>query len=87
MTPPYLPPSPITTCCTGLPLRDIVRASTRTRGPVPRSARRRRLDLLATAGLDDRKSSGGYPFRAEELMADAVGAEQRSSLPAAARCQ
>ena len=33
-------------------------------------------DLLATAGLDDRKSSGGYLSRAEELMADAVGAEQ-----------
>jgi arginine/lysine/ornithine decarboxylase len=33
-------------------------------------------DLLATAGLDDRKSSGGYLSRAEELMAGAVGAEQ-----------
>src|SRR5258705_3517452 len=35
-----------------------------------------RSDVLATAGLDDRKSSGGYLPRAEELMADAVGAEQ-----------
>lgn len=35
-----------------------------------------RSDLLVTAGLDDRKSSGGYLSRAEELMADAVGAEQ-----------
>jgi len=33
-------------------------------------------DLLATAGLDDRKSSHGYLSRAEQLMADAVGAEQ-----------
>ena len=35
-----------------------------------------RSDLLATAGLDDRKSSHGYLSRAEQLMADAVGAEQ-----------
>jgi hypothetical protein len=35
-----------------------------------------RSDVLATAGLDDRKSSHGYLSRAEELMADAVGAEQ-----------
>jgi arginine decarboxylase len=35
-----------------------------------------RSDVLATAGLDDRKSSGGYLSRAEELMADAVGARQ-----------
>lgn len=34
-----------------------------------------RDDLLASAGLDDRSSSGGYLNRAEELMADAVGAE------------
>jgi arginine decarboxylase len=34
-----------------------------------------RSDVLATAGLDDRSSSGGYLKRAEELMADAVGAE------------
>src|SRR6266513_414884 len=33
-------------------------------------------DLLATAGLDDRKSSHAYLSRAEELMADAVGAKQ-----------
>src|SRR2546423_8219488 len=35
-----------------------------------------RSDLLATAGLDDRKSSHGYLSHAEQLMADAVGAEQ-----------
>jgi arginine/lysine/ornithine decarboxylase len=35
-----------------------------------------REDVLATAGLDDRKSSGGYLSKAEELMADAVGADQ-----------
>jgi arginine/lysine/ornithine decarboxylase len=35
-----------------------------------------RSDLLATAGLDDRRSSHGYLSRAEQLMADAVGAEQ-----------
>src|SRR5256714_4562064 len=35
-----------------------------------------RSDLLATAGVDDRKSSHGYLSRAEQLMADAVGAEQ-----------
>ena len=35
-----------------------------------------RSDVLATAGLDDRTSSHGYLSRAEELMADAVGAEQ-----------
>jgi arginine/lysine/ornithine decarboxylase len=35
-----------------------------------------RSDLLATAGLDDRTSSHGYLSRAEQLMADAVGAEQ-----------
>jgi arginine decarboxylase len=34
-----------------------------------------RDDLLASAGLDDRSSSGGYLEQAEELMADAVGAE------------
>ncbi len=34
-----------------------------------------RDDLLATAGLDDRSSSGGYLKQAEQLMADAVGAE------------
>jgi arginine decarboxylase len=33
-------------------------------------------DVLATAGLDDRSSSHGYLARAEELMADAVVAEQ-----------
>jgi arginine/lysine/ornithine decarboxylase len=33
-------------------------------------------DLLATAGLDDRKSSHGYLSRAEQLMADAVGADR-----------
>ena len=34
-----------------------------------------RDDLLASAGLDDRSSSGGYLKEAEQLMADAVGAE------------
>lgn len=33
-------------------------------------------DVLATAGLDDRKSSNGYLKTAQELMADAVGADQ-----------
>ncbi len=33
-----------------------------------------RCDLLASGGLDDRKSSGHYLAQAEELMADAVGA-------------
>jgi DNA-binding transcriptional ArsR family regulator len=32
-------------------------------------------DVLATAGLDDRTSSNGYLEKAQELMADAVGAE------------
>jgi len=32
-------------------------------------------DVLATAGLDDRMSSGGVLERAQELMADAVGAD------------
>lgn len=35
-----------------------------------------REDVLATAGLDDRTSSNGYLSRAEELMADAVGADR-----------
>ncbi len=34
-----------------------------------------RDDVLASAGLDDRSSSGGYLKDAEQLMADAVGAE------------
>ena len=34
-----------------------------------------RADLLASSGLDDRKSSNGYLARAEQLMAEAVGAE------------
>jgi arginine/lysine/ornithine decarboxylase len=34
-----------------------------------------RSDVLASSGLDDRSSSNGYLKRAEELMADAVGAE------------
>ncbi|WP_305886712.1 aminotransferase class I/II-fold pyridoxal phosphate-dependent enzyme [Actinoallomurus rhizosphaericola] len=34
-----------------------------------------RSDVLATAGLDDRMSSNGVIQRAQELMADAVGAE------------
>ncbi len=32
-------------------------------------------DVLASSGLDDRRSSGGYLSAAEDLMADAVGAE------------
>src|SRR3954452_10164778 len=35
-----------------------------------------RNDVLATAGLDDRSASHGYLSKAEELMADAVGADQ-----------
>jgi arginine decarboxylase len=35
-----------------------------------------RSDLLASAGLDDRKSSNGYLQKAQELMAAAVGADQ-----------
>jgi arginine/lysine/ornithine decarboxylase len=35
-----------------------------------------RADALASAGLDDRSSSGGYLKKAEQLMADAVGADQ-----------
>jgi arginine decarboxylase len=34
-----------------------------------------RDDLLASSGLDDRSSSNGYLQQAEQLMADAVGAE------------
>src|SRR5438270_9648202 len=34
-----------------------------------------RSDVLAGAGLDDRSSSGGYLKEAEQLMADAVGAD------------
>jgi arginine decarboxylase len=33
-------------------------------------------DMLAISGLDDRTSSGNVLERAQELMADAVGAEQ-----------
>ncbi|MBT1258299.1 hypothetical protein KHP11_27950 [Rhodococcus erythropolis] len=32
-------------------------------------------DVLATSGLDDRRSSNGNPADAERLMADAVGAD------------
>ena len=32
--------------------------------------------MLATAGLDDRRSSRGYLSKAEQLIANAVGAEQ-----------
>src|SRR4051812_35362175 len=35
-----------------------------------------RADVLSSAGLDDRSSSNGFLSRAEELMADAVGAEK-----------
>lgn len=34
-----------------------------------------RSDVLASGGLDDRRSQGGYLAHAEELMADAVGAD------------
>ena len=34
-----------------------------------------RDDLLASGGLDDRKSSGGFLKEAESLMAEAVGAQ------------
>lgn len=34
-----------------------------------------RHDVLASSGLDDRSSAGGYLKQAEQLMADAVGAE------------
>jgi arginine decarboxylase len=34
-----------------------------------------RNDVLATAGLDDRTSSNGYLERAQQLMAEAVGAD------------
>jgi lysine decarboxylase len=34
-----------------------------------------RDDVLAASGLDDRSSSGGYLKQAEELMAEAVGAD------------
>ena len=34
-----------------------------------------RADVLASSGLDDRRSSNGYLERAEALMADAVGAD------------
>jgi arginine/lysine/ornithine decarboxylase len=46
-----------------------------------------RDDVLASGGLDDRRTRNGYLSRAEELMADAVGAEGPSSPPAAARCR
>jgi arginine decarboxylase len=49
-------------------------ADPRTRSAIGEDAFR--SDVLATAGLDDRKSSHGYLSRAEELMADAVGASQ-----------
>jgi arginine decarboxylase len=35
-----------------------------------------RGDLLATAGLDDRKASNGYLQQAQQLVADAVGCDQ-----------
>lgn len=35
-----------------------------------------RSDVLASGGLDDRKSRNGYLSRAEQLMAEAVGAQQ-----------
>src|SRR5271166_2146792 len=47
-------------------------ADPRTRGTIGEDAFR--SDVLATAGLDDRKSSHGFLSKAEALMADAVGA-------------
>src|SRR6476646_1019892 len=38
-----------------------------------------RSDVLASAGLDDRSSGNGFLKRAEELMADAVGAQHAFS--------
>ncbi|HKU29401.1 MAG TPA: ornithine decarboxylase [Arthrobacter sp.] len=35
-----------------------------------------RSDVLVSGGLDDRSSSGGYLKKAEQLMAEAVGADQ-----------
>jgi arginine decarboxylase len=49
-------------------------ADPRTRAAIGQDAFR--SDVLATAGLDDRRSSHGYLSKAEQLMADAVGAEQ-----------
>ena len=62
--------------CTGLPAGTPTGAGAdpRTRAALGQDAFR--SDVLATAGLDDRTSSHGYLSRAEELMADAVGAEQ-----------
>jgi arginine/lysine/ornithine decarboxylase len=45
-----------------------------------------RSDVLATAGLDDRRSSG-LVQRAGQLMADAVGAEQTFPRRVAAPCR
>ena len=49
-------------------------ADPRTRAAIGEDAFR--SDVLVSAGLDDRTSSHGYLSRAENLMADAVGAEQ-----------
>ncbi|UUL77482.1 hypothetical protein NG819_08495 [Pseudarthrobacter sp. Fe7] len=35
-----------------------------------------KADVVASSGLDDRKSSNGYLSKAEELLAAAVGADQ-----------
>src|SRR5579862_9630335 len=48
-------------------------ADPRTRAAIGEDAFR--SDVLSTAGLDDRRSSRGYLSKAEQLMADAVGAE------------
>lgn len=52
-----------------------------------------RSDVLASGGLNDRNSSNGYLSRAEQLMAEVVGAEQaflstcgRSSTSSSAPC-
>lgn len=44
-------------------------------------------DVLASAGVDDRPSSHGYLTRAEELMADAVRAENEFFRRAVVRCR
>ena len=54
--------------------RDAVRTNERTRAVLGNEPFR--SDVLASAGLDDRLSGHGYLSRAEQLMAEAVGARQ-----------
>lgn len=44
-------------------------------------------DVLASGGLDDRRSSNGYLKRAEDLMAEAWAPTSPFSPPAAAPCR